>query len=316
MLFWRLRNCSFSVSIALQVFAVVILLSPSICTGAELTRLRVATWNLENFTSEAGVSLFPQYAEARAPRDLKIYQKYLFQMDADLIAFQEVSSADALKFLSVGSYVPVISRQAFDWNRRRAVDIFTGIAARRSSKWTLGSAFEIDTVLEDPSEEGAFTRSSVGISLSLSGYTLYFVSLHLKSSCSETEKLTGRTDCILLRAQAEIINNWLEKNIKAGASIILAGDFNRNIFRFSEDPFTSELLRAVRSSGTKYRIVPSSGVTGCPTRKFRIDYIIAVGEIVDAIIESSVREYIPTEYERIFGAKVSDHCGMSVDFLL
>ncbi|MFO1252780.1 MAG: endonuclease/exonuclease/phosphatase family protein [Inhella sp.] len=179
------------------------------------------------------VAVTPEQDEQRRERLRTVLAE---KLDADVIAFQEVSGAAAVREL-VGEAYEVCSyeghkvqRLAFAWKRK------------------LGSGrCELDWRLALPQRAMADqVRPGLALSLQTGGKTLRFLTVHLKSSCvsaldannplfpAAAGEARGQLDgpnphCQSLQEQVAPLEDWLERQSQGADGLVLLGDFNRNL---------------------------------------------------------------------------------------
>lgn len=158
------------------------------------------------------------------------------QLDADVIAFQEVSGAAAVRELLSADYEVCgyeghkVQRLAFAWKRK--------LGAGRC---------EVDWALALPQRAMAEqVRPGLSLSLQTGGKTLRFLTVHLKSSCvsaldasnplfpAAASEARGQLDgpnphCQSLQEQVAPLEAWLERQSQGAHGLVLLGDFNRNL---------------------------------------------------------------------------------------
>ena len=79
----------------------LVLLLLLLAAPARAAELKLATWNLEWLTLRpAGDPALPDNVRPKSADAHAALQRYARQLDADVVAFQEVDGADAARFLS------------------------------------------------------------------------------------------------------------------------------------------------------------------------------------------------------------------------
>ncbi|WP_207620211.1 endonuclease/exonuclease/phosphatase family protein [Oharaeibacter diazotrophicus] len=155
-------------------------------------------------------------------------------IDPDVIAFQEVSGAGAIR--------EVLPGDDGDWN----VCSFSGYKVQRLGfAWrkSLGDAVETcepDDALSLPEvPDKDRVRPGLSLGLKVDGKLVRFLSVHLKSSCVSplgAEGPDGRgalagqdPACQVLQQQVAPLEAWIERKAAGAAAIVVLGDFNRNL---------------------------------------------------------------------------------------
>jgi endonuclease/exonuclease/phosphatase family metal-dependent hydrolase len=170
---------------------------------------------------------------ALAKRRQQIAAVLATQVNADVIAFQEVSSVQAVRevlpdggrdYEVCGFTSHKVQRLAFAW--------------RRSVATAVGGC-EVYSPLalpERPSKEQP--RPGLSVTLRIGGKVTRFMTVHLKSSCVSPLEGGGGTRgqlasddkaCSVLQAQLQPLENWLQERSQGVDAVVMLGDFNRNI---------------------------------------------------------------------------------------
>lgn len=191
-------------------------------------------------------------AEQDALRRERLRTVLAQQLNADVIAFQEVSGAVAVRDLLGDAYEVCgyeghkVQRLAFAWKRSLG-------RGRCEVDWSLA-------LPQRPMPEQV--RPGLALSLQRDGKTLRFLTVHLKSSCvsaldasnplfpAAASEARGQLDgpnphCQSLQEQVAPLEAWLERQAQGADAVVLLGDFNRNLgHEASESP-----EQAARSAG-------------------------------------------------------------------
>lgn len=175
----------------------------------------------------------PVTEAALAKRRQQIAQVLAQQVNADVIAFQEVSSAQAVREVlpdggrdyEVCSFEShKVQRLAFAWRRKVA---------------TLVGACEVYAPLalpDRPAKEQP--RPGLSAALRINGRVTRFMTVHLKSSCVSPleggDAQRGRLDgedpaCQVLQSQLQPLEQWLTERSQGVDALVMLGDFNRNL---------------------------------------------------------------------------------------
>jgi exonuclease III len=200
------------------------------CAGisrAPQESLRLASWNLEHLAEADGTGCRP-----RNEADYAKLRSYAAQLNADVIAFQEVeTAAAATRVFDPAKYEIVMSGQPYlppsgACRGREGLTILpqrTGFAIRK------GIAFTVNPPLEalNVSRDGGPLRWGVDVTLE-GKQPLRLLGVHLKSGCSAGFKADD-DDCQPLMAQVPIVEGWIDAREKAGEAFAILGDFNRRL---------------------------------------------------------------------------------------
>jgi endonuclease/exonuclease/phosphatase family metal-dependent hydrolase len=282
--------------------------------GAEL---QIATWNLEWFMKPETVrALTPACTPADAPRDgarraipcdvahelarsgedISAMRRYARDLDADVIALQEVDGADAARLL--------FTDHEFCFSKRVAVQN-NGFAIRRGLPFACGPDFE-PLSLDDDVRRGVELRLYPG-----TVQELRLLSVHLKSGCARDALDSARPSCAELARQAPLLESWIDAQARENKPFAVLGDFNRDLRRETGgislwgqlddlDPPGADLVNTAEGQ-TFQNCMPQQTFSGY------IDYILLGRRMARGLVENSFgRElYRPRDALR---RKLSDHC--------
>lgn len=260
--------------------------------------LKLATWNLEWLTLRpAGDPALPADVKPKQSDDRAHLRAYAAVLAADVVALQEVDGSAAAETV----FPP--ERYLLHLTADHVVQR-VGFAVRRGLAFTANPDL---TALELP---GSRLRSGADITLDWPGGRLRLLAVHLKQGCRQ-ERLgnTVRAACPLLRAQLAALQGWVAQRQAEGAAFALLGDFNR--WMDANDAFYA----ALRESGgllraTEGRSSPCWGGGGF------IDHIIAGGPARGWMRAETLRVLVYRETGEDWRERLSDHCPVSVRFVL
>ena len=296
-------------------------------TASSATELKLATWNLEwliapaTFKSLKGTCVpkgAPVFAsERRLPcdvaqhlerssRDFAALARYARQLDADVIALQEVDGVDAARLVFPG-YEFCFSGSHHVQN--------TGFAVRAGLPKRCGPDFTALS-LDDTIRRGAELVLFPG-----EPRELHLLSVHLKSGCSDQPLDSGAKACSTLARQIPILRSWVDSQARADHRFAVLGDFNRALLG-EHDPARSasgQPLRVWEETGGPPQARLRNVAEGQPFRNCVpgqahsafIDHIVLGGTLTAALV--------PGSFERVtFSAAdarhshLSDHCPVAV----
>ncbi|MFN3169145.1 MAG: hypothetical protein ACE37E_00455 [Hyphomicrobiales bacterium] len=306
--------------------------------------LRIGSWNIRDLHHAEGIALRSFggddggqviYTVRRDEDDFALLEKYrdLFGRDgreADVIALQEIGTEAALERLFPSSdYITIMSPRWVEQDIGDGDgDVYTAIAIRRNSGVDLIRAEHVEglVVFDD---DGNPTRAGTGALLEYEGEQFWFLSVHLKSSCSSTQRLDLSTteDCELLWEQTPALADWNAERRADGSAFIIAGDFNR---RFRQLNFEAPLWNALHGAGPEEEITidqlgahPRTVTRRCATKLGRstqpIDWILLSPDLAGNFVEGSYweRRFTHDDVEATrYGSTttgLSDHCPISID---
>ncbi len=212
--------------------------------------LRIASWNIANLAQGPGVEL---RGYVRDDQDYAGLKANIETLKPDVIALQELGSLPAAQAVLGDEYIVQFETRCV-LNPKRCQednnDIYTAIAYRLDLPGVL-ETFQIDELAIPHQSECADqgprnVRGGVGVKIRWNHTNYWIPSLHLKASCKRNQNASNpdqADDCRTLARQFEILFDWL-KSVPAGDAVILAGDFNRELYRKS-DKMRRDVLFAV-----------------------------------------------------------------------
>ena len=206
----------------------LLLVLPALTLGASAKPLRIATWNLEWLVSPATThaarlacregrrTALPcdvALGGARSSPDFARLAHYATQLDADIIALQEVEDpATAARVFS--GYRFCLSGHRLTQN--------LGFAVRA------GVPFRCGPELEGLAVTGTL-RPGMTLVVDPGGpRELHLLTVHLKSGCAQGAMAPEHAACRLLAQQLPQVGAWLSDQARAGHRHAALGDFNRS----------------------------------------------------------------------------------------
>ena len=285
--------------------------------GASRTEIKIATWNLEWFMQPATLhALEPDCVRPDAPRDgarrsvpcdvvhelarsgedIKAMRNYARELDADVVALQEIDGADAARLL--------FTDHDFCFSGRAAVQN-NGFAIRRGLPFACGPDFE-PLSLNDDVRRGVELRLFPG-----TPREMRLLSVHLKSGCVRDSLGSAKPSCAELARQAPILERWIDEQAREHRPFAVLGDFNRDLRREpAGNSLWGEIDDADPPEADLVNTAEGQAFQNCqPQQTFSgyIDYIILGRRMARGLVENSFgRElYRPADARR---RKLSDHC--------
>lgn len=187
--------------------------------------LTLAAWNMEHLAEADGTGCRP-----RTGADYEAMRRYVAELDADVIAFQEVESkAAAERVFDPALYTVVIEDRAGSDRRsecrgREGLTINaqrTGFAVRKDLPFERRPDFT-ELQLGDPD-----LRSGVDLIVRpRGGAPVRLLSVHLKSGCSSGDRNEA---CAVLFRQVPVMERWIDDRANEGLRFAVLGDFNRRL---------------------------------------------------------------------------------------
>ncbi len=276
----------------LIVALLFVVLLPCSATPAEL---KLATWNLEWLNDrQAGDRELPPDAHPKQPEDINLLRGYAAELDADVIAVQEVDGA------AVAARVFPPDRYSIHMSRDRVVQR-VGVVVRRGIHYTVNP--DVTSLAPD---RGSELRSGVDITLELQSAPLRILAVHLKTGCFD-QRLNNsrRRDCAELRQQEIALTDWINARRMENVAFAVLGDFNRHMD--GADQFWTALSQAaplVRAT--------EGHSSPCWGGEAFIDHIILGGAARDWLLPDSLRVLTYRETGAGWKERLSDHCPVSV----
>lgn len=279
----------------------LVLLLACLALPAHAAELKFATWNLEWLTDRPdGDRALPQDAHPKRPEDIATLARYAAQLDADVIAIQEVDGRD------IAARVFPPERYSIHMTGDHVVQR-VGLVVRR------GLAYDVnpdDTALALPGPPPAHLRSGADITLHLPGGELRVLAVHLKTGC-ERDPLTRshRPACKTLAAQLPPLQAWIAARKAEGVPFIVLGDFNR--WMDGKD----QLIAALRQAAPLARATEGSSSPCWGGERF-IDHILAGGPAAQWMQPATLSVQVFRETGEDWKDRLSDHCAVAVRFRL
>ena len=292
--------------------------------------LTLATWNLEwLMTPATHIALRPGCTRegqlhvparsipcdvarepARGDADFARLRLYAGQLDADVIALQEVDGPAAAR--------QVFTDHDFCFTARRAVQN-NGFAIRRGR----GIRFVCGPDYTPLAAGHGLLR--VGVQLTLFPGTpqeLHLLGVHLKSGCAR-QRLDEPTEaCELLTRQVAPLRSWVRQQAAAGRRFLLLGDFNRRLAQEQGPPHPG---RGRMWPELERDALPGAALTAITAGQPYIKCHLSEphGAYIDHIIagEQAAQRWVPSSFRRVSfdqrdaaRLRLSDHCPIAVDY--
>lgn len=273
--------------------------------------LRIASWNLAWLGSDPN--------NKRRQRDYRQLSRYASELNADVIALQEVENAKWASKVLGGGYDYYFSSR--DASQR------VGFAVRQSlplqRHWQEYRALDTGNL-------------RYGLDLTLSGAqgSLRLLAVHLKSGCfreslapKDIDKMPvvsskqryRRRSCDRLREQIKPLERWIDRRAAEGQAFVVLGDFNRQLTTDVEREYGERegLWQALDDSGAEALWTPAlnkeSHCWGGRHRQY-IDYILLGTRAQTRYVPKSFRQLLYREpYQRERARRLSDHCPISIE---
>jgi endonuclease/exonuclease/phosphatase family metal-dependent hydrolase len=290
--------------------------SSSTTPAATPDSLTIASWNLEWLLSPetAHTSRLACNAGRTAPipcdvardlgrdtADLARLARYAKQLDADVIAFQEVENQRAARRLFRGYDICINTGPVLQQ---------VGFAVRA------GVAHRCDPALQSLAQGN---RQRAGARLTLypgTAQQMELLAVHLKSGCSRDALDAGDAACRTLAAQGKALADWMRQRAEANARAIVLGDFNR-AGPNGADLFWQQLQVGTATDSAYLDASASMAFSNCyrgqPFSQF-IDHILVSRSLAAQFVRGSFRHHGYRSLDA-FRYRLSDHCPISISLI-
>lgn len=249
--------------------------------------LKIATWNIENL-------------RVGANKDYLQLKDYAKDLEADIIALQEVDGKDAAQqVFNPGDYNFYFSSRN---NPQR-----TGFAVRKGINVTQNPDYDALNV-------SGGLRYGTDITVSTDTQKIRLLSVHLKSGCF-TKPLdglgSGRGACDKLSRQVPVLEDWIDTRASEGIAFAVMGDFNRRL-NIAGDDLWSEIDDGVPANADLTKVTEGK-TSQCFNGQYPqyIDHIVLDKQASGWLDSSSFEQELygqPIERQ----SKLSDHCALAV----
>nr|WP_315494230.1 endonuclease/exonuclease/phosphatase family protein [uncultured Rhodoferax sp.] len=241
--------------------------------GGPANALLVAPCNAYKLTASKWKKATPQIYAEKLEGLQKTVDRLIRDRRVDVIAFQEVRSAEVIKKI-LGSHAGDFDSCVADHSSFQTV----GFAWRRSltsmpGKCTPEKTLAIKELPNAPSSL-RFLRPGISLTLQIGSAPVTLMNVHLKSSCAnlkDDSRFKGHelTDlesaCQVLNRQVAPLESWVENVAKASPLFVLLGDFNR---RLDEESAVKVPASKVRKDGTDPASTNKTGPNGEVASRF------------------------------------------------
>ena len=296
----------------ITTIALIFTLSCSYITQAD--ELKLASWNIAWLGSH-------EYNK-RSVEDYQKLAQYAKQLDADVIALQEVESEYWARKVFGDDYDYYFSTK--DWVQR------VGVAVKKSKGFTIKAK-------EYKALDVGKVRHGMGITLTKNDKTLHLLAVHLKSGCfakpldtasvnampsTSVKEEKSKEACTKLSKQIKPLEQWIDSHAAQNVSFVVLGDFNR---RFSQDIALKHseekgLWQAINDEAQEALWTPTATVNSdCWGGYYKdyIDHIIFSPKAKELYVDASFEQLVfKPKYTKKLSRNLSDHCPISVKLKL
>jgi endonuclease/exonuclease/phosphatase family metal-dependent hydrolase len=255
--------------------------------AAHLAQLRLASWNLQFLDVEG------RGPDRRTRADYEALARYARELNADVIAVQEVASEAALQLVF-------------------APEVYAYHLAARGGAQRTGFVYRKELaarVLPDLDELAlADLRAGSDLAVRIGRRELRLLAVHLKAFCVTGSLGKRGKDCRKLSAQLPVLERWIDARAREGAAFAVLGDFNRALadaddalYRELDDAEPAELTLRRASLRTHSECQPGR-------RRHAIDHVLLGGAATNWLAPEGLRELAYRADDRAAGRRLSDHC--------
>lgn len=280
----------------MRAWCLAFVLSLLTASAPRAAELKIATWNLNWLTSRT--ASLPADVKPRQPEDFDRLRAYALELDADVVAFEEVDNPETARRVFPPEIYSI--HMSHDRVRQRV-----GIAVRRGLGYDVNP--DVTAIALDPI---AHLRSGVDITLNPPAGPLRILAVHLKQGCQYLS--FGRTPhntCVTLMSQFNIVAEWIAARRDEGVPFLVLGDFNRALDK--NDPFIKTI-----NGPTPLTRATQGYSNPCWGRESFIDHILIGGVARGWVKPNSLRVLAYRETDPVWKQVVSDHCPVSVRLMV
>ena len=276
--------------------------------------IRIASWNLNLLHWRTGGALW-RGAVARSDEDYETLARYARNLNADIIAFQEVNGPRAAERVFPARDYSLHFSGRYD---SRYDDIHNGFAVRKGRFERVvkrnhqalglgsGSRYEL--------------RWGVDLTVRRDGRSLRLLNIHLKSRCfSKSLENPRDRHCRKLARQVEPLESWIDARWREGTPFVVLGDFNRAMDRHGPRDHLWRAIDDGEPPGLKLHRLPVGREPACwrgTSRHHRhpIDFFVFGARAWRRVDAASFRQLVWTTADADARRGLpSDHCPIAVD---
>ena len=293
-----------------RIFPFAISCTIALASTVSAESIHIAAWNVEHLNEDNDAGCIP-----RTDDDYEYIAERIADLDADVVAIQEVESAKAAyRVFPESDWLVVMSDRpnnrgsesgAICWGTedKRLRHQATGIAIRR------GIDFDTNPSYAHLAGDNPNQRWGTDVTVYASNVSFRVLSVHLASGCWGAEQ-DGDSDraniCTTLRGQVARLAEWIQERHANNEEFVVLGDFNRRLA--VTDDWAAAQLFAPDLNTTLITADLREGVEQADWCDARypdlIDHILVSSTLIDHINTESV-----VEHPRI--RESPDHCIIS-----
>ena len=267
--------------------------------------LRVVTWNVEHLA-------FPitDGCRSRTKAEIRALRSYAQDLEADIVALQEVGSIEAL-----GQVFPPSDWQLFLSQRPDSETYECRESGRQSTQQKVAFAVQNDIEVLGETDFTALgldnpgLRHGMELTVSTPLGEMDILNVHMKSGCFKDDFSRSDSEaCQTFARQAPILDDWIEAKEREKTPYLVVGDFNHRL----SSPYNKlSMLMADNSNGAKSNLVnATASLIGChPYYPAPIDHIL-MGQLQSPALTTSPRVHSYDDMNP--DNMLSDHCAVSL----
>ena len=287
----------------------ILLLITLIALPLQAEVLKIASWNIAWLGSH-------KYNK-RMPADYLQLAKYATQLNADVIALQEVEN---------GEWASKVFGDGYDYYfSTRGYVQRVGVAVKKSSGYKVTST-------EYKALNVGRVRYGMDLTLTKGDKSLRLLAVHLKSGCFEKAldkqsvaaigKERTKKACTKLTKQIKPLEAWIDDRATENIPFVVLGDFNRRFAIDIDKEYAEEqgLWQAIDDEGAENMWTPTltknSKCWGGYYKDY-IDHIVLDPRAKDMFVDGSFKQLVfDGKYSKELSRALSDHCPISVEMKL
>ena len=276
---------------------------PTPSTSTAGPTIKLAAWNMEHLAETNGSGCRP-----RTDTDYAAMRAYVADLNADVIAIQEVESKAAAERVFDSALYTVVMEERIGTDRGgfcRGREGLTINAQRTGFAIRKGLPFDRQPDLTDIQVGNPDLRTGVDLIVRpRGGEPIRVLSVHLKSGCSSG---ASNEACPVLFQQVPVMERWIDDRAAEGVRFAVLGDFNRRL-AMPDDSVWSDWDDASPANADLSLASGNQSARCNPRYRDFIDFIV-----LDRRAASDLRGF---EEETFEGDGLSDHCAVSASLSL
>ncbi|MDF2154502.1 endonuclease/exonuclease/phosphatase family protein [Vibrio sp. CAU 1672] len=282
-----------------SLFVAILLLFSAFSFGQK--PLTLTSWNIEWLSVNGG-------KVSRTLHDFDKLAMIFDQTQADVLAFQEVDSVEAIQKLVGDNYHVLLSDRAASHNKQRQfrdINQYTGFAIRKG----LPHKDKADIPLTDRRDKLRF--ASYLILYPDTRDELHLLAVHLKAGCSGQYRASQ--NCRILKTQGKALAAWIQQRQANDDNYLILGDFNHNL-AYPGD----WLWKTLADNNTGVKLATRHTSAKCKVRSKRNpDKTHQFRSLIDHIIVSQGINHFPASQtlydpQEVLRYQLSDHCPVTI----